>query len=460
MTASDDYGLKKVREQNDPAIQIELATSQLLLFGDELDQDLVRDIAIEGLLVPLTKLQSDSSYGHLAVLTLMRILTATESKQVPMDITNKTRALIEKLKSLRHGQILLAFLISQELIDWADDTCYAGTRLLSTRHRDVATKLRSLFREIVTPSGNIHSEPIPALLIALQNGDSKPKSDLLSSVLNSLAKIKDIVKELGYDWASSDHDGSYIDKRVNLEKSLTQTEIAIRDESETVILTKCLQEVQEHLSAVADCYFYRIPPNETPKGGEFKETLASIWEKKIDWNYVAKCKGLSEEDVVPPDSNNQLFGMPTISHSSDSGLGSNFGSAKWIWLLWHEPLQNLIKDLLLNAAYPKMQGRLIPDPWADEDTEQAHMWVHIKYGPRSACLTFANYSPDPFAIFEKIRNGAIGKTRWETLTELGGKVDLDREMSKRSILAIEVHLPYAPYLQHHVDAVGEEYAAI
>ena len=89
MTASDDYALKKLRELGDPAIQIELAASQLLLFGDELDMDLVRDFVIDGLLGPLAELDADSPYGQLAVLVLMKMLSSTESKQVREDVTRK-----------------------------------------------------------------------------------------------------------------------------------------------------------------------------------------------------------------------------------------------------------------------------------------------------------------------------------------------------------------------------------
>lgn len=440
MTASDDYALKKLRDQSDAAIQIELAASQLFLFGDELDIDLVHDFAIDGLLEPLTRLQSDSPYGQLAVLTLMRVLSETDSKQARIKIANKAKEFIEELKFLRHGQILLAFLISQELIELDDDVCYVGARLLTTRHSNVATKLRSLFRETVTSAGNIHSEPIPALLKALKNGDSLPLANSLFSAKNSLAKLRDIIKELGLDWAASDHKGSYIDKRNNLENCLLRAEAAIREEAKSEVVMELLQEVQTNLNAVADCYFHRISPDEEPRGALFEKALTSIWEQ-FNWEEIGKdkakpCNPIIRRSPVP---------------------GRDFGKAKWVWLLWHAPLQMMVKDLLMNAIYPEKQ---IADPWITEDSGQAHMWVQIKYTPESAILSFANYSSDPAATFEEIRIGAQNKTRWDTLTELGGRVDLDKNLIRQDILSIQVYLPYAPYLQHGDITTGEQNATV
>lgn len=455
MTASDDYGLKKIREQNDPAIQIELATSQLLLFGDELEQDLVRDISIEGLLEPLARLSSNSPYGHLAVLTLMRTLTTTEFNQVRLDFADKAMECIDNLKSLSHGQILLAFLISQKLIDWTDNTYYAGTRLLSTRHYDVATKLRSLFRETVTSKGNIHSEPIPVLLNKLEI-EEFPSNDLLFNTLNSLAKLQDVIPELGSDWASSDRDGSYSDKRIQLEKYLCEAEDSIRKltlkenldgsklKESLIEARECLANVQKYLYAIADCYFYRITPDEKPKGKKFIDDLFDIWNTKINWVDVIKSKNLSKK--------------PIIELSSDSGNTSNLGSAKWVWVLWHAPLRAIIKDLLMNATHPTKENRQIPDPWASEAQDSAHMWVHVKYEPKFACLSFANNCVNPILIFEEIKKGTHDKTRWNTLTELGGVIELSEERVGHEVLIIQVRLPYAPYLQQP-DVTSENFYA-
>lgn len=455
MTASDDYALKKVRKLSDPAIQIELAASQLLLFGDELDMDLVRDFIIDGLLEPLVKLNDGSPYGQLAVLVLMRMLLSTESKQVREDIAHKVKERIDTLRALSHGQILMAYLITQELADVNDDMFHAGARLLTTRHSDIATKLRSLFRETVTPLGNIHSEPIPDILNKLEGGVT-PNPELWSNALNSLAKLRDIIKELGLDLAASDN-GSYKDKCSKLMQSLQCAESAIEknmnprehDQSESLITINteakdCLQQAQLNLNEVADCYFYRINldeehnPDKGHKAEEFVKVLSSIWDGKINWEEVCKAKKISF--------------APTIKLSSTSGMSNKFDGIKLTWLLWHAPLQMMIRDLLMNATHPASK---IPDPWDKNNAGEAHMWVHVGFTPQAAIISIANGATDPASAYEEIKKGSQKKTRWDILTDLGGKIDYEVPLSQKEILAIQVHIPYAPYLRHRDATTGE-----
>lgn len=466
MTASDDYALKKLREQDDPAIQIELAASQLLLFGDELDTDLVRDFVIDGLLEPLSKLNADSPYGQLAVLILMKMLSTTESQQVRKDVVRKAKEKIDTLRALGHGQILLAYLITQGLANVNDDFFQAGTRLLTTRHSDIATKLLSLFRETVTPLGGIHSEPIPALLKEL-GANRTPDPVLWSSTLNSLAKLLDIIDELGLDVAASDEQGSYKEKRDKLEQSLRCAESPIEKawnpqkqdclESDITEIYKnamvCLQQVQSDLNGVADCYFYRISleekrkPEEGHKIEEFMEMLPSIWGK-INWADVCKEKGVSNGTT------------PQIKYSSTSGMDNEFDGIKLFWLLWHAPLQTIIKDLLMNAMHPayatkERKEALISDPWDKGNTDLAHMWVHVKFTPKAAIISFANGNPDPISTFSELEKGSWKKTRWDMLTDLGGNIGFDPQLGQTGILAVQVHIPYAPYLQHGNITTGE-----
>jgi hypothetical protein len=433
MTAIDNYGLKKIREQDDPAIRIGLAASQLLLFGDEVDSDLIRDLAIEGLLTPMSKIPNDSPYGALAVLVLMKVLS-TVPESVKSGLAAHTKTIIGALSSSHHGQILVAFFVSQRIFNWTDDACYAGIRLLSSRHQDLAKKLRLLFRETVSPAGNIHSEPIPRLLDTMKRSRARPDSDLLCNALASIASLRDIVAELGPDIVL-DGEG-YMGSRQSLGQALNAADESLRnllrnDNGHAVAISD-IDKVRKALDSFADCYFYRISPYETPKGKSFEERLLGIWEN-FKWNEILENKGFNTRT------------RPVIRLSADSGCNSDFGNAHWIWVPWLRQTRDVIRDLLLNSIYPSRQ---IPDPWAPTD-ELADMWVHVRFEPQSVCISLANLADRAREqIFREIKHNSKAKTRWDTLYELGGTVQLSEpeKVKTDEVLTIELRVPYAAFL--------------
>jgi hypothetical protein len=200
MIARDDYGLVKIKEQSNPAVQVEIAVSQLLLFGNELDQDLIHDFVVEGLLIPISKLPDKSPLASLAALTIMQALT-TLTKPVQQSIANKAQDNISDLLGRNHGLILVAYFLSHDYLDRNNDLYFDALRLLSTRHSSVSEKLRFLYRETVSKKGNIHSEPIPRLIKCIRDIASIEQLNmipetLLRKSLDSLASIEDIVAEL------------------------------------------------------------------------------------------------------------------------------------------------------------------------------------------------------------------------------------------------------------------------
>ncbi|PIY51906.1 MAG: hypothetical protein COZ01_09550, partial [Zetaproteobacteria bacterium CG_4_10_14_0_8_um_filter_55_43] len=226
MTATDNYGLRQIRKHIDPAIKIGVAASQLLLFGDEFDQDIIRDLLIEGLLDPLADLSSDSPYGPLALLVIMKVMADVSSK-VEEAFVFQTKCRIDQLSESQHGQLLIAFLMSQEIISWDDNSYYVGTRLLSTRHRNIADKLRSLYRETIDSSGCHHSEPIPRLSDTLkgflsnaQNDSKGLSSDLVWAALNSIASLTSVLEDLGTDLVFVSKKPSYEERRKLLADAL------------------------------------------------------------------------------------------------------------------------------------------------------------------------------------------------------------------------------------------------
>lgn len=435
MTAIDNYGLKKIHEQDDPAIRIGLAASQLLLFGDELDSDLIRDLTADGLLVPMSQVPNDSPYGALAALVLMKVIS-TVSDAVKSRLAERTKTIIGPLSASHHGQILIAFLVSQRIFSRSDDACYSGIRLLSTRHQDLASKLRSLFRETVSPAGNIHSEPIPRLRDVLKGGDQHPDRNLLCNALASIASLRDIVAELGTDIVLDGR--NYAQSRTELEFVLNIAEQSIRnllgedDAAAAIAVTKNLAGVQQALDSFSDHYFCRISPQENPKGRSFELLLEDQW-KNMPWAEILMKKNLNGR------------ASPVVRLSSDSGCNSDFGTAQWIWIPWLRQTRDVIRDLLMNSIYASCK---IPDPWVEEG-ELADMWVHVLFEPQCVCISLANIvDRDRREVFEETKRNSKGKTRWDIFDALGGEIQLGTptKVNASNVLTIELKLPYAGFL--------------
>lgn len=437
MTTSDNYSLKKIKEQPDPAIKIGLAVSQLLLFGSELDQDLVRDLTIEGLLVPMARTPSNSPYGALAVLLIMRTLNSL-SDAAQQKLIVAARNEIGALSSSRHGQILIAFFMSKKLIDWSDDVYYIGARLLSTRHCVIAEKLRSLFRETVSSAGNIHSEPIPRLIDSLSCATPSHTENQLWSALASIASLRDLVNELGNDIAAPYGGMTYGAKCESLKSALKGAE----DELNLMLAEKglhietaraALMHVNDCLNTVADCYFHRIQPDEHIKGASFVTRVQELWTgTNIDW------ATLRERKKLPPGPG------PDIRLSCDSGTRTDFGNAQWVWIPWTRQIQLILQDLLMNALY---RHSPISDPWVPGMEGNADMWIRVRFDVQFVTISIANACMEkPSEIFQRIMQNSKEKTRWDVVADLGGSVTHDESLGNNRIAVFNVCLPYAPFM--------------
>lgn len=439
MTARDDYGLKKIRELNEPAIQVELAASQLLLFGNELDQDLIHEFMAEGLLVPMGRLPDKSPSAALAVFVVMHAL-ALLTPQAQRIVAAEARKKIASLLPVSHGLVLMAYFLDRDLLDRSDDACYPALRLLSTRHSSVAEKLRSLFRETLTPIGAAHSEPIPKLYERLCKNNT-PSDKEVSDALDSLASIRDIIHELGSELArcvdrSTHAKTTYADRMRSLVSSIDEAVQLLKEDFTTIAadnIRKHIKQVIDSLNCVADCYFHRMSPGESTRGRSFVDAVASIWAKSISW-----------DDVW--DNHSCLTQFTQVIRNSDvSGMNGNFGNADWIWIPWHKHIVNLVRDILMNVIH---RSESIADPWDATSTLKADMWVLVLFEPRTVSICFANgCTKELDTIFQEVEKGTNEKTRWSPLVELGGAVEIDRNLSRdQSLLVLKITIPYAPYL--------------
>lgn len=447
MTASDDYGLRKIRETSqEPEIKIEIAVSQLMLFGDELDTNLICCFIVEGLLGPMAEDNCNTTHGQIAVLTLMHLLLTSSSDQLHQYIIAKTRFFSGELNNFSHGRIYLAFLVSEILKKSGnpDNEFHAGRRLLSMKHSNRAETLRAFIREMENAAGNVHSEPLPNLINELKT-TTTISGKMLFAAETSIFKLKDIIQELGYDLAAASDTGenSYVECRKGIESALEKTLICLEAYSKASTgelnagmakqeLIKSLDCVTARFSEFAKFYFHTVETNE-PKGKySFKRELSKIWEN-IDWVNLKKVKKIQHFE-----------GNPIIKHSQESCICADFEkSMVQARILWHAPVRNIIRDLIFNVAYPVRDNKLIVDPWGDASSiEMAHMWINISYTKDYACIFLSSYAENSSGIFDEIK----GKKRWGTLTDFSGYLKHNIEHSRNSVLTIEIYLPYASKL--------------
>lgn len=455
MTASDSYGVKKLREQTDPAIKVGIAASQLLLFGNEFDKDIIRALVVDGLLAPMAELKNDSPYAPLALLVIMKAVS-NETMYIKWAIVKQVEKDIDSLSNSRHGQILIAFLASLDIILWSSNEYYAGIRLLSTRHRLIADKLRSLYRETRTSAGDHHSEPIPRLIDILEKSICQASEHQVWSARNSIASLKDVITELGSDMAAPTGKPTYEERNLALTIDLNKADKELQKlldnfEENSPESLKALKNVVEKLIGVLDCYFQIVDQNEDEHSGSFAKRLSSIWTN-ISWN--------SWDEYFMRKKITSFTKIPNITFSSDSYSGKDFGRAQRVYIPWVKAIDSILEDLVLNTAY---RDKPILDPWAPTN-KTADAWVHVSFNPESVAISFANsLSNDTLAqaIFDKVKENTKIKTRWDVVPDLGGSIvrtphqnlahDLDCSIEDSNLYIVTLKLPYAPYISAHIN---------
>jgi hypothetical protein len=201
-----------------------------------------------------------------------------------------------------------------------------------------------------------------------------------------------------------------------------------------------LKKLQANLNSIADFYFYRIDKDESPtKGQSFKEEIRKIWDEKT-FKQDVKTKQSSDEHKTTGEPDKGWL----IEDSSDSIIGSDFADHKWAWIPWHKHIVTLVRDLLTNVAH---SSESIPDPWDDIQNDKADMWVNIKFITDRINIYLANGCEKSSSDrFKEIEQGTSEKTRWTSLKDLGGTIELDSNKSTETLIVIKISIPYASYL--------------
>lgn len=342
MTGRDDYCLEKIKEHNEPEIRVELAASQILLFGNEFDLD-IRVELIKILIREVAFLQKDSPHASLAGLVIIREfrLLDEKSKKDSAEIVNEEGW---RQRSNYVTKILQAYFVSEKLIKEGSEAYKIGKRLLTTASLSLAQRFNALFLETLSPLGNAHSEAIPFLVNELANGtlindewinDAMDSLDFLVEICNNLDPnlVRDGEKESYYN-KLNDMKTSYDNARQKLVEGIEKG----KDEKWYLDTKSILLDFLANMKALAEFFFHRIPlAEEYYKDKTFETNVLSQTINRIDWEYASAGKSVCKDKRIIK------FDL--------SGKTAFDCNAKEVWIPWHRFIARIVENLLKNAVY-------------------------------------------------------------------------------------------------------------
>ena len=433
MTGRDDYCLKKISEQTEPEIIVEIAASQLLLFGSEFDID-IRLALVKTLIRELAQLKQNSPYTSLAVLTCIRGfgLLDSQTKIIAAATVNDNGWTARNNYATK---VFLAYLTSEELLTRGTIAYEAGHRLLSSSSWPLSRRFKAWFLEILSPKGNAHTEAIPLLIGKLEE-DNEIDAGRIKDAMDSLDHLADIVgsisrglvrkrqlQQFGVEIEALESMRSEAQKYLaeNFSTPTNAYRLDWRENTKT-----SLMGYTEAIKSVAEAFFHRIPSTQNYwRGRTFETSELNRIKNRIDWKRA--CEGKDVETRAR---------KIELSQSGDMSFNVEDGE---IWIAWHRGIHGIIQDLFRNAVYSS--GKLL-DPWSAVTDEMADMWVRVDYFADHVGLTLANQSQLPQeVIFDSLK-----KYRWPALTELGGDVSPVENIGG-NIFGVIVRIPYAAYLK-------------
>lgn len=435
MTGRDDYCLKKIREHSEPEIRIELAASQLLLFGNEFDIDISVEL-VKVLITELARLKDGSPHAPLAALTVMGGLGLLDRKA-----KCKAAKMVQEddwaLASNYVTNILLAYLVSDSLIDHDTVAYKKGKRLLSSASWPLSQRFNEWFLETLSPHGNAHSQAIPKLIDDLKQA-TEITDMKIRDAFDSLEHLSDLINGLDAIQVRRDVATAFKEKKATMSKAADEVKCLLHKKLSNLVFEGWRQSTKDaletymvNMKSVADDYFHRIPSvQEYWCTMSFETNALSYIINSIDWKMASSDKYCDGNKV------SERKRKIEITHSNVIGFDSN---AVEIWIPWHHGITHIVGDLLQNAVYSKNE---IHDPWSRVPDILADLWIRVDYNKESLLLIMANASScTSDAVYENLQKK---KHRWTYLMELGGGIE-PVNIPQQYVAGIQLRIPYAGY---------------
>ena len=437
MTGRDDYCIKKIIEHNEHEIRIEIASSQILLFGSEFDMDVRLDLVVT-LIRELAFLKEGSPHASLAVLVSMSAMSRLGllDKEAKIQAAKAVYGDEWGFRSNYLMKVLLSFLVAEKFIEPNTAPYKLGKGLLSTASWPLSRRLNEWFLETLSPRGNAHSEAIPLLIEEL----TQPVeiADLrIKDAIDSLYHLEDIIGGLDRGLVRKEFSSSFKDRTTSMKSAAEEARDLLSQRISKGVLNGWNQKAKDALEKyvnemkhVANGYFHLIPSAQNYwKERTFETKALSKVIDRIDWKKASEnklCDGCRVEE------------RERKIEFSQTGIIDFDSNAREVWIVWHRGIAAIIRDLLQNAVYA---GGEIMDPWDSKQDMSADMWVRVNYEKKFVDLTLANsVKCNPTGIYKKLKND-----RWSYLVELGGTVK-GVEIERENIAGLQVKIPYAAYL--------------
>ncbi|TXG77070.1 hypothetical protein E6Q11_03400 [Candidatus Dojkabacteria bacterium] len=437
MTGRDDYFVRKASRHGQPDVRLEIAASQLLLFGHELDAD-VRAELVKVLISELPKVDGRSERAGLASLSIMLAIGmfegAVQSLSAVLEgISEWTMASNECCRTL------LAYFTKSGLLRDTSEAYKVGKRLLSAEQLPLASRLREIYSETLSPLGNPHSEAIPSLRSDIKDGKDISERKFQNAI-ESLLHLEDLVGGIDRSLVRKDalpsYDNDLAQWRAHSDaaKILMMQAKNLQDKAQFPEIYDAIDLYLKSIRAVASAYFhimFRLK-HEAP-GPVLAKTLKDQIISKIDW----------QQAVVGKSQINDSRRVVQVS----SNIGTEFHpSAYEAWFAWYEGITQALIFLVQNAIYASHE---IPDPWNNLSDDKAHMWVKIDFKCDTLTITFANSHLDKTNSEEIWQSMSKKKNRWSAIEDIGGAVrpESGSLQTSRQIMAIEISIPYAGFME-------------
>ena len=382
MTGRDDYFLKKIQEHKEPEVRIELAASQLLLFGYEFDAD-VRINLVQVLIHELAQLNAGTKYAHLAALATVRGLAMLndEAKKKAAKCVDETIGIPRYNYSFR---ILLSYLAKSDLLAPMTEAYKIGSRLLSTDQLPLASRLRAIFLETLSQLGNPHSEAIPSLLDQLSDSNNL-NTEMVQDALDSLGYLKDMIDGLDRSLVRKDaqavHERSKQDWSVKSNRAMELLSDA-RNEPSAVNVDELKASLEQYLEAVRtvmSAYFFQIHSAANYYNERSFEKLLIEKSKRVQWKQASEDK--KSIKGYPLNTRDRVI---QISLTGEFDFDCNAGE---VWIAWHQGIPRVLTDLVHNAVYA---NKMILDPWEPGLDEKADMWIWVDYRQKFVEIHLSN----------------------------------------------------------------------
>jgi hypothetical protein len=428
MTGRDDYSIKKIADHNEPEIKVEIAASQLFIYGNELDQKIRFDL-LKALMQSLAHLKSDSSHASLASLAIVGNFNLLS------EINKKDLASIVETSEWRNRsnyctKIILAYLVSENQLLPSSYPYKVGKSILSTASWPIGRKLNDWFLGTKSPRGNSHSEAIPLLVDRLNNG-FKTKWLEHRDAIDSLDHFQDILDGLSRGLVRKDVTAKFKNLTLEIETTIASAKhLLIKKEKTKSDYNSILLSLESFITQtkkVANGFFHIIHrPTEYHNEQSFEKVL-EILVSSINWENAFSGKTTCERRVEQCSIEISATGREDFDRF-----------AREVWILWHRNTTWVVRDLLKNAVYAI---DTITDPWDSESERVADLWLQVNYSKHFVQIVFANKAnPISRPSFSKLKSH-----RWDQLIELGGMVEkYDHE--DLSIFGISVQIPYAGHI--------------